>query len=273
MSGTALDGTARSGTGISEVQAFLGNRDQGGTFVGAASPVLVPAGIPGSWSLTATLPANSIGGQEMFVYGRSSVSGQEAMVSIPIVVGEGLTNPPIPTMAQSFCPTVMAPAARATPVVSATPQPTAPATAVVAATPQPTAPAVPTVTATPVPAVPAVPVNPPVAAPAPAPAPAAVELSISSPAAPPLSFDTTTLTAPAGASTTVTYTNNEVGVPHNWRVFDGPDSTAPSLAQTQIITGPGTMDSVTFTAPTQTGNYFFWCDVHPTIMTGTLVVQ
>jgi plastocyanin len=33
------------------------------------------------------------------------------------------------------------------------------------------------------------------------------------------------------------------------------------------------MDSVTFTAPAQAGNFFFWCDVHATIMTGTLVVN
>jgi plastocyanin len=88
-----------------------------------------------------------------------------------------------------------------------------------------------------------------------------------------LTFDTNTLTASAGASVTVTYTNNEAGVPHDWHAFNGPDSSAGTLAATQIITGPGTSDSVTFTAPTQTGNYFFWCDVHPTIMTGTLVVQ
>jgi hypothetical protein len=81
------------------------------------------------------------------------------------------------------------------------------------------------------------------------------------------------LTAPAGADVTVTYTNNEAGVPHNWHVFDGPDSSSATLAATQIITGPGTMDSVTFTAPAQAGNFFFWCDVHATIMTGTLVVN
>jgi plastocyanin len=80
------------------------------------------------------------------------------------------------------------------------------------------------------------------------------------------------LSAAAGANVTVTYTNNEPGVPHNWHVFNGPDSSAPTLAETQIITGPGTSDSATFTAPTQPGDYFFWCDVHPTIMTGTFVV-
>ena len=108
---------------------------------------------------------------------------------------------------------------------------------------------------------------------APPPAPAAVQLSISSPNAPPLTFNTTTLAAPAGAPVTVTYTNDEVGVPHNWHLFNGPDSNAPTLAATQIMPGPAAVDAVSFTAPTQTGNYFFWCDVHPTIMTGTFMVQ
>jgi plastocyanin len=107
----------------------------------------------------------------------------------------------------------------------------------------------------------------------PAPPAAPVDLSISALATPPLTFDTTTLNAPAGAQVTVTFTNNEAGVPHSWHVFSGPDATSGTLAATQIITGPGTMDSTTFAAPTQTGNYFFWCDVHTTIMTGTFVVN
>jgi Copper binding proteins, plastocyanin/azurin family len=113
--------------------------------------------------------------------------------------------------AQSFCPSVMPPAAPVSPTVAPTAQPAAP----VAPTAQPAAPVVPT--------------------PMPLPPQAA-------------------------------------GVPHDWHVFNGPDSSAPTLATTQIITGPGTMASVSFTAPTQSGNYFFLCDVHPTIMTGTLVV-
>jgi plastocyanin len=102
--------------------------------------------------------------------------------------------------------------------------------------------------------------------------PPAVNLSISSPNSPPLTFDTTTLNALAGAQVTVTYTNNEVGVPHNWHLFNGPDSSAATIAATQIMPGPGAVETATFTAPTQAGNYFYWCDVHPTIMTGNLVV-
>ena len=87
-----------------------------------------------------------------------------------------------------------------------------------------------------------------------------------------LTFNTNTLTASAGAQVTLTYSNDSP-IAHNWRVFDGPDSSASSIAATQIISGPGASDTVNFTAPMQPGNYFFWCDVHPTIMTGTLVVN
>jgi plastocyanin len=170
----------------------------------------------------------------------------------------------VPDTAQSFCPAVMPVAATASP----TGQPTAPAIPTIVPTAQPAPTLIPTAVPAPPPAAPA---NPPVAAPAPA--PAAVQLSISSPEAPPLTFDTTTLDAPAGAPVTVTYTNDAVGIPHNWHLFNGPDSSAATIAATQIMPGPGAVDSVSFTAPTQAGSYFFWCDVHPTIMTGDLVVQ
>jgi plastocyanin len=264
MSGTALDGTTTSGTGIAQVQAFLGDRDAGGTFIGAAS--FAPSGgLPGAWSLTATIPPALSGGQNMFIYGRSSVSGQEAIVSIPIVVGEALTNASVPSTAQSFCPIVVPAKPTSPPVIEPPRPPTLPASpSVVAPAPQPTAPPIAPVAPAPAPAAPA---NLPMAAQP----PSALQLSISSPAAPPLTFNTTTLSAPAGAQVTVTYTNNST-IPHNWHLFSGPDSSPPSLAQTQVMTGPSAIDAANFTAPTQAGNYFFWCDVHPTIMTGNLVV-
>jgi glucose dehydrogenase/plastocyanin len=123
-----------------------------------------------------------------------------------------------------------------------TPQPVAPTSQPVAPTPQPL---------------------PPVAAP--------VQLSLSSPVAPALSFSPATLTAAAGAQVTLTYTNNS-NVPHNWHLFNGADASAASIAATRIMTGPGAVDSVQFTAPAQAGSYFFWCDVHQNVMTGQLVV-
>jgi plastocyanin len=278
MSGTAVDTTAASSAGIAQVQIFLGNRDQGGAFLGAATFVDNPADAPGAWSIASVIPANMSGGQSVFVYGTSSVSGQAAFVSIPVVVGESLQGS-VSNQVVTFCPTLVAPtptnppAAPAAPTPApaqaapAPPQPAPTPLAPVPAAPTPQPPAAPAVAA-PQPAAPPAPVSAPVTAPA----PMAAQLSISSPLSPPLAFNTNMLSASAGAQVTLTYTNDSP-IEHNWHVFNGPDSSAPTLAATQIIAGPSASDAVTFTAPTQPGNYFFWCDVHPTIMTGNLVIN
>jgi plastocyanin len=105
-----------------------------------------------------------------------------------------------------------------------------------------------------------------------APASSAGQLTVGTPASDPLSFDTTTLQATAGAQVTLQYTNNST-LPHDWHLFDGPDANAPSIAQTPIKSGPGDVETVQFTAPPQPGSYFYQCDVHPTMMTGHLVVN
>jgi len=105
-----------------------------------------------------------------------------------------------------------------------------------------------------------------------APASSAGQLTVGTPASDPLSFDTTTLQATAGAQVTLQYTNNAT-LPHDWHLFDGPDANAPSIAQTPIKSGPGDVATVQFTAPPQPGSYFYQCDVHPTMMTGHLVVN
>ena len=87
----------------------------------------------------------------------------------------------------------------------------------------------------------------------------------------PLAFQPAELSAPVNTVITVTYSNN-TNLPHNIHFFAGSDQNAPSLGATQIQTGPGTQDSVTFTTPAQPGDYFFWCDVHQAAMTGTLHV-
>jgi outer membrane protein assembly factor BamB/plastocyanin len=98
------------------------------------------------------------------------------------------------------------------------------------------------------------------------------QLTVSTPASSPLSFDMTTLHAAGGAKVTVQYTNNST-LPHNWHLFNGPDANAPSIVETPEKSGPGDVETVQFTAPTQAGSYFYQCDVHPTVMTGHLVVN
>jgi plastocyanin len=87
----------------------------------------------------------------------------------------------------------------------------------------------------------------------------------------PLVFQPAELSAPANTVVTVTYSNNST-LPHNIHFFAGSDQNAPSLGATQVQTGPGKTDSVTFTTPSQPGDYFFWCDVHQAAMKGTLHV-
>ena len=88
----------------------------------------------------------------------------------------------------------------------------------------------------------------------------------------PLVFEPADVTVPAGASVTVNYMNNS-NLPHNVNFFNGPDNNSPSLAKTEVGTGPNNPQTVTFTAPSQPGDYFFWCDVHTTGMKGVYHVQ
>ncbi len=85
-----------------------------------------------------------------------------------------------------------------------------------------------------------------------------------------IAFDKSTITVPAGANVVITFTNQDAGIPHNFALYT--DSTATTnLFRGQIVTGP-TTTTYSFTAPSTPGNYFFRCDVHPTVMYGTFVV-
>ena len=101
--------------------------------------------------------------------------------------------------------------------------------------------------------------------------PAGTVIEVSTPADNPLVFDPNSLEAPANADVTIRYTNDS-SVKHNINVFNGSDSSAPSLGKTAIVTGPDAAEDVTFTTPGP-GDYYFWCDVHLAAMSGMLHVQ
>jgi cytochrome c oxidase subunit II len=89
-------------------------------------------------------------------------------------------------------------------------------------------------------------------------------------------FDQNTITVTAGSDVTINFNNTDSQVPHNFALYA---SGSPTLGTAygpvfvgQIITGPSTI-VYHFMAPTSPGNYFFRCDVHPTMMTGTFVVK
>lgn len=87
-----------------------------------------------------------------------------------------------------------------------------------------------------------------------------------------MAFNMSTITVPAGASVTINFNNKDSGISHNFSLYTDSNATPPALFQGQIIKGPATT-AYTFTAPTKAGTYFFRCDIHPTQMTGSFIVQ
>jgi mono/diheme cytochrome c family protein/plastocyanin len=89
-----------------------------------------------------------------------------------------------------------------------------------------------------------------------------------------IAFNTKTITAPANTSIRIRLDNQDDGVEHNIAFYPSSSSTTAPLVEGSIgqtIKGVATDDTV-FTTP-KAGSYFFHCDVHPTTMTGTFVVQ
>ncbi|MGH2429147.1 MAG: cupredoxin domain-containing protein [Candidatus Limnocylindria bacterium] len=84
-----------------------------------------------------------------------------------------------------------------------------------------------------------------------------------------LEFDVGTIEATAGEAFTVTLTNLEP-MPHNFSVYT--EEGGEEIAIGDFANNEG--DTVTTSIPAlDAGEYFFVCDVHPTEMTGTLVVE
>lgn len=84
-----------------------------------------------------------------------------------------------------------------------------------------------------------------------------------------LAFSTTTIHLVAG-SDTITFKNEDTQ-PHNIDIFNGPSASSPSLFR-GAVAGPGAQETYNI-SNLQPGTYFFHCDIHPTLMTGTVVVS
>ncbi|CAN5644256.1 hypothetical protein BH18ACT17_BH18ACT17_03850 [soil metagenome] len=80
-----------------------------------------------------------------------------------------------------------------------------------------------------------------------------------------IAWDTTCLVAPAGESFTVNVDNQDDGIPHNFDLLT--EEGGESIAATEVQ--PGIVQQTLDVDALDAGNYFFVCDVHPT-MTGTL---
>ncbi|MGZ8639917.1 MAG: cupredoxin domain-containing protein [Actinomycetota bacterium] len=83
-----------------------------------------------------------------------------------------------------------------------------------------------------------------------------------------LAFDTDEIDLPAGQPTTITFDNQDAGVPHNIAIFND-SSLSQTLFQGERFPG---IDSRPYEIPPlDPGTYYFHCDVHPT-MSGSVVV-
>ncbi len=87
-------------------------------------------------------------------------------------------------------------------------------------------------------------------------------------------FDTDCVGAPAGQGFKILFDNQDAQVMHNVEIFSNASATTRvggATSATDVITG---VASVTYSVPgLQAGNYYFRCDIHPTVMFGTLVVK
>jgi hypothetical protein len=94
ISGVAFDPVATDGAGVSRVDLFLGNRDEGGLYLGTAVPGQdVMVGLtPGtsaaehSFQMTVTMPSNIAGGADLRAYAYSASTGNSTVLSTPIYI-------------------------------------------------------------------------------------------------------------------------------------------------------------------------------------------
>ena len=83
-----------------------------------------------------------------------------------------------------------------------------------------------------------------------------------------LAFDTSEIDLPADTPTTITFDNQDAGVPHNIAIYND-SSLSENLFTGEIVTGPATAQYQVPAIPA--GEYYFHCDVHPN-MSGSVVV-
>jgi hypothetical protein len=88
-----------------------------------------------------------------------------------------------------------------------------------------------------------------------------------------IAYDTKCLAAPANTALTIRFTNRDPGTTHNVHILTAnpaSDPNARNLFVGQLVTGPATS---TYRVPAlRPGTYYFHCDIHPTIMFGSLLV-
>jgi plastocyanin len=82
-----------------------------------------------------------------------------------------------------------------------------------------------------------------------------------------IAFSTSEISLPAGTPSVISFDNQDEGVPHNVAIYTSQGG--DPLFQGEIVPGPAEVDYDV--PPLEAGEYFFQCDVHPT-MSGTVTV-
>jgi plastocyanin len=84
-----------------------------------------------------------------------------------------------------------------------------------------------------------------------------------------IAFDTNCIEIPADQKVTIHFDNKDSGTQHNIAVFPSESELTNPLFRGDLVTGPNTADYAV--GPLKAGDYYFHCDVHPT-MNGTFKV-
>ena len=87
VSGLAFDPASTQGPGVDSVQFFIDSRDAGGTPIGSAVPGALTSDHPRVYTTTVRIPDNVSGGRTFVAYAKSSLTGQETVVSVPVFIG------------------------------------------------------------------------------------------------------------------------------------------------------------------------------------------
>ncbi len=85
-----------------------------------------------------------------------------------------------------------------------------------------------------------------------------------------LSFSSSSISVSSGEPISIVFSNQDPGVPHNIAIYPRVD-TSKAIFTGKTMIGIG---RIRYSVPSlAAGNYIFQCDVHPTLMTGTLIVN
>ena len=94
VSGIAFDPASTSGAGIDQVEFFLDERDTGGVSLGGTTtPGAANPSLPRAFNTVVHIPTSANGQHQFVAYARSSLSGLETKLSVPVFIGA----PPSPT--------------------------------------------------------------------------------------------------------------------------------------------------------------------------------